>query len=531
MHSKGRRTSVCREDVLTERGANPRTGIISPCILSGNSEPSDINDYVYVGWTQHEHKSVTADNERWRQDDNVWSLVERASGLRLENIGRKQIHAAKVRAQDMSGGQSLQELVENHEKTDRCTPEDTGDNFARKDTSLSSNGSASLPVDDSRVLPQSLFRIPRRAEGAASKDKTSRSFPAAGLDNGFHSYPSQSSRTQSPKHLIPRRRYKYGNLVVHEPYLKMQGFSSSIQDTSFRTSPSLPVNPNLKTTYRRPAELLPARLRGPPTLDSKSRDKRPQVKRVRAATSVPATRIIKKVGDSATTQTKVPPSLYRARAASSPYREAAWRKVRSTLKDIVALDASTCATREAFRLTQAWKRPEDKLPVEDDDDHERSLPLSSRDSVYTMEQTIIKDERTLERRSNVCNRIRLNENVPAAVETDFAQGTCHSSMIGRRKSKRDIKALFDSLLLVIIELTSPFNYDRIQRQLYNVIKQALLTLRQASWAIQMLKSQTAKIWDHLLAMRLMLMSILYLVMLLSVLATVLKVLRFIMWIY
>ncbi|KAL9004091.1 MAG: hypothetical protein Q9188_003077 [Gyalolechia gomerana] len=581
MHNEARRTSVCREDVLTKRGANPRTGIVSPCILSGNSDASDGNDYVHVGWVQKERGSTAPANERWRQDDLGWSLVGCASDysnsevvatsssdLSTTGTNRKQIHASGARARATSGGQLLKGPIETDGKTDHSIWDDTRGEFTRKDTDLASNGSTSSLVD--RRLPsQSLFRIPRKAVGSrksspearsdhmqrenpifgpyghhtASKDKASRSFLPACLDStalGFHAYPSQPSRIRSPQSCAPQARHRYGNLGVRDPYLTTQGFRSPNRYASFGTSPSLAVNPNLESTYRRPKELLPVRLRGLPTLDSrdahKKRDinritnkdkaieQRPQFKRVIATTSVPVTYLVKDLENTVMNKTEAPLSLDRARAASSPYQGATSGEEGPTLT-AGALDASTCAARKAFRLTQAWKPGQEmtqKALVEEV--VERSLPLLNRDNFAITEQPAFPDKGALGKQSTVCNRTRSKDSSLTAVETDFAERPHRSPAVGRQNSKRDTKELFDSLLVVTDELSSLIDYGRLQRQLHDVIKQALLTFHQAPWAIRTLRSQDAEVWDYFLAVRHMMMAMLYLVMLLSVLAAVLKVL-------
>lgn len=544
MHSKGRRISVCREDVLTKRGANPRTGIISPYILSGNPEVTGAKDYVQVGWVRNELKSTEAVNERWRQDDYGWSLVERAGGLSRGDIDRKQIHAPDARAQATSEGQSLKGLVKTHENTDHSVLDYARQQSLWKNTGLFMDGTGSSLVDR-KVPPHSLFRIPRKAVGSSectfkvrsgngqntlSKDKTSASFPLTCL------YPPQPSRTQSPKNPVRQGRHKYDNFGAREPGITLQGLNSSIQYTSSDTSHSSHVNSVLETTtYRRSPELLPVRFRAPSTLDSnynrskrdvnpltncQAMEQRPQIKRVIATTSVPTTRLIKEMDKSPINQTEVHPTSYKAGAASSPCQGVIWGKVDPTLNAVI-LDASTCTARKALRLTCSQKLHEEmtkKVPLEDVP--MRGLPPLNLDSVYKAKQTVSPDARAPEKQSNVCcNRIRSNDSFRNAVETDLTEWTRRDS------SKSDNKALSALFLVAIKELLSLIDYGRIHRQLYNVIKHALQTLHQAPWAIQTLKSQTAEVLDYILAIRLMLMSTLYLAMLFSVLAATLKVLN------
>ena len=78
---RGRMRTVSRDDELVERGANPRTGLVSPFVVSDNSEESRISDYIgesnvgNIGSAGHSPRSRIRSG-KWKQDSLGWSLVE-----------------------------------------------------------------------------------------------------------------------------------------------------------------------------------------------------------------------------------------------------------------------------------------------------------------------------------------------------------------------------------------------------------------------------------------------------------------------
>ena len=70
--------TVSRDDQLVERGANPRTGLVSPFVVSDNGEDCLGGDYIAVakvGSTDPRSKKRTCSG-MWKQDSLGWSLVE-----------------------------------------------------------------------------------------------------------------------------------------------------------------------------------------------------------------------------------------------------------------------------------------------------------------------------------------------------------------------------------------------------------------------------------------------------------------------
>lgn len=68
-----RMRTVSRDDRLVERGANPRTGLVSPFVVSDDSEERLGDDYINVGERGLPRRTSSG---KWKQDSLGWSLVE-----------------------------------------------------------------------------------------------------------------------------------------------------------------------------------------------------------------------------------------------------------------------------------------------------------------------------------------------------------------------------------------------------------------------------------------------------------------------
>ena len=70
--------TVSRDDQLVERGANPRTGLVSPFVVSDNSEERLGGDYIAVDEVGSAGPSLgrRTRSGKWKQDSLGWSLVE-----------------------------------------------------------------------------------------------------------------------------------------------------------------------------------------------------------------------------------------------------------------------------------------------------------------------------------------------------------------------------------------------------------------------------------------------------------------------
>ena len=70
--------TVSRDDRLVQRGANPRTGLVSPFITSDTSDDNVARDYLSLGKPLLDRPSPKGRTRsgKWRQDRAGWSLVE-----------------------------------------------------------------------------------------------------------------------------------------------------------------------------------------------------------------------------------------------------------------------------------------------------------------------------------------------------------------------------------------------------------------------------------------------------------------------
>ena len=71
-NTKNRMRTVDSDDRLTVRGANPRTGLVSPAIVSDNSDSSPAEDYVNI-----RRPPISRNRSgKWKAEGQGWSLVE-----------------------------------------------------------------------------------------------------------------------------------------------------------------------------------------------------------------------------------------------------------------------------------------------------------------------------------------------------------------------------------------------------------------------------------------------------------------------
>ena len=69
---RSRMRTVDSDDRLTVRGANPRTGLVSPAIFSDNSDTSPVEDYV----NSRKPPISRSRSGKWKAEGQGWSLVE-----------------------------------------------------------------------------------------------------------------------------------------------------------------------------------------------------------------------------------------------------------------------------------------------------------------------------------------------------------------------------------------------------------------------------------------------------------------------
>ena len=103
--TRSRKPSVSRDDVLTSRGANPRTGLITPYIFEETGEGTEENDYVHIRNVQKEPTSTTGVQEKWRQDELGWSLLEGVNNRKVSNHpSESSTLQAKIKGQEYTMG-------------------------------------------------------------------------------------------------------------------------------------------------------------------------------------------------------------------------------------------------------------------------------------------------------------------------------------------------------------------------------------------------------------------------------------------
>ena len=97
-NKRSRMRTVDTDDRLTVRGANPRTGLVSPAIFSDNSDSSPAEDYVNI------RKPPISRNRsgKWKAEGQGWSLVEspRLSPIPQSTLGQPSRQVSMKNLQD-----------------------------------------------------------------------------------------------------------------------------------------------------------------------------------------------------------------------------------------------------------------------------------------------------------------------------------------------------------------------------------------------------------------------------------------------
>ena len=78
MRDERKMKTVSKDDQLVQRGANPRTGLVSPFIVSNSSEDSLAQDCVNLGRVQKDNRLLPVGRTRsgkWKQQGGGWSFV------------------------------------------------------------------------------------------------------------------------------------------------------------------------------------------------------------------------------------------------------------------------------------------------------------------------------------------------------------------------------------------------------------------------------------------------------------------------
>lgn len=287
---------VNEEDILISRGANPRTGIISPFIQEELHQAGLENDYIHVRGVHQVTNKKTGAHEQWRQDALGWTLIECQS----DRSSRK-----FFRNDTMDGDGTKAVPGQLTVPTERQNPErrvSTGAEEFDRDrpgtvTAVVQSDSNHAPlVPKVTTLPKEIYRVPRKQVGSATiapmpssvagvnRDATSstksprpplkkrRARPllsahlaAEDVVLGYHAYPSVSSRSQrnNSDQSIPRLKVKQSDESnMCEPRDEKQTQCWLNDDSTAVSPPITSITSRLGIKYRRPKHLLPAWLRG-----------------------------------------------------------------------------------------------------------------------------------------------------------------------------------------------------------------------------------------------------------------------------
>ena len=318
---RGRMRTVSREDELIERAANPRTGIVSPFVTSEDSSRVSLEtDYIAVG-RAHAAKSGPKPNvstSRWKQDSAGWSIVESpALSPIAQSISESVSRQVSVKAAD-------DELVNDPETSDKTNEDILRYQQSVEQARNCSDGVNAL-VDpytlpsprqltpEAPITPtKKLWRIPRKDVGTCrlprqpsnetvvvSSNLRSQSLPSIGHGTRDHQQvriitPSQTALGQPPRTPLDEKSTFLGQwpgqsptaraaisrpTVLQQdhlrPFPRLQDPLASLSNqplTSPTLNQSLPrlhlahpsqISSIAASSYRRPAQLLPPRLRPP----------------------------------------------------------------------------------------------------------------------------------------------------------------------------------------------------------------------------------------------------------------------------
>lgn len=569
MSSKDRVASVCREDVLTSRGANPRTGLITPFISTGNLQNGDDNDYVRLNRVQDESDLRVGADERWRQDELGWSLVGRMRHPDLNtttncfssaSAAQKQIHEPEPWGPALIPRTPSRTTVKQHvsaaqSKAPRALEP------ANKDQVSCLNPRSLL--HSSKAPSESRFRIPRKEIGS---NRSASSSPIAsprwhappsfvrnghnavltdnalqsGLpDNRYHGHlaapcPGRSSHCNRA---VPfRAKSKHGSFNLARVYSHQASYPPDSFSTRVDSVP-IPINPYLKARYRRPTQLLPVRLRVHPSKKGNANveianrclsisgglgvEQRPHFKRVKATAAVPMIQVSRHVESTESGRNGASPTPYQARAGLAQNEDSA-KDATTGPSNQRQVNGIADAARKDFNNMQAFEphpmskhsSPPDRVEIDPSVQEVHATESNPRASSKS-------DRRCTKHHAQAKSLISGQKTSSNGV------GTYASSepRLVRCKSTGTAVEAQESFIAFAGEICAIVDWEGLLRHLATVLKHAALTWRQMPWVVRVLRSQNAKVWDYLLAVRHVAMMLLYLAMLLGVLGGALKMLK------
>ncbi|KAL8917407.1 MAG: hypothetical protein Q9208_007962 [Pyrenodesmia sp. 3 TL-2023] len=560
MSRKNRVTSVCREDVLTSRGANPRTGLITPFISTGNSEDGDDNDYVRLRRVQDEADLTVGADERWRQDELGWSLVGRTrdpdsntttdcfSSAVAAGRAQEQLDEPESWGPALIGGVPSRTTVRQHVSAAQSNAPGAPESIIKDQASCPNPRS---PLHSSQA-PACLFRIPRKEVG---NNRSASSSPIASphrhahpsvVRNGHKAVLTNNAlasglpNNQHQDHLAapcPGRSSHCNQAEVpsHQVPYPPDFFSSRVDSLS--TS----IDPSPKARYRRPTQLLPFRQRvhtsnkGNTNVENADRypsvsedvvlEQRPHFKRVKATTAVPMIRVSRHVEKTESGRSGASPAPYQAREVSAQKEDSvsdttAGPSNSHQVKGIVDAARKDFINMEAFEPHPLSKHsnPRDILKTDPSVQKVQATGSSSRAS-STGDRLCINYH--AQAKSLISGQKTPSNGVGAYKEE---QANCEPRSVRRNSAGTAVKVQ-ESFVTFAGDICAIVDWEGLLSHLATVLKHAALTWRQMPWAVRTLRSQNAEVWDYLLAVRHVAMTLLYLAMLLGVLGGALKILK------
>ncbi|KAL8798583.1 MAG: hypothetical protein Q9182_006557 [Xanthomendoza sp. 2 TL-2023] len=549
--------SVGKEDILTSRGANPRTGVISPFLLDGVHKDNDGGDYIHVRMVQDESESVRSAQSHWMQDELGWRRDELNYKRHLE---RATPH---------------RETIVDHARARTRTLRDTGKNVAEKRLNTSFRFGASRQMQP-HTSSECLFQIPRKPVGgqraSSTPDpkenrgaaqvyghlkrmsglgkKTQRGPSLACLDAEntafeLHTHPSVSLTRQSGKRdrvLSLSKLKPSGNdkgLTIDHKHRRICSLADYyFTSLSNRTGPTVS---NLGKAYRRPKALLPAHLReaSPPPQDIPPRianavqtatgasyhnparvvtEQRPHIKRTLATATSQRIDANDNRGLRHISQDQEAIGHHRITEDMIPKRHQTFHQS----------SESRYVSRPAFLDVPGHKPKKSEIKIQGKPQHEATFgqtsPLLSLNGVLLAGQGNIVHDPCRELYHGLRNTVHSNSS-PTVVGNDPLHRSNSKRTNGCCISAKTSGATPIPVQTLALEVLSLMDFQQVQGHFLNTVRHGLLAMGRSPGAIRTLRSWDAIAVDRLSAARCVLVASCYLIGLLSVFAAGMRTLE------
>ncbi|KAL8927413.1 MAG: hypothetical protein Q9172_001344 [Xanthocarpia lactea] len=496
MAHKGREYFTNKDDVLISRGANPRTGLITPFVSDEFGPDSDEGDYVRARNMRKDCESVPTAQGHWRQGHIGWSLVENGKN------------------HSISGGAS-----------------DTAENG---ETPVGAPRATSMPTPKEKRGAAQILGHLKRMSGAGKKVKRAESTPNLDLEDAaleFHAYPSTPSKSRSTKYdqalspsipQPPSSKTQYQVDDRDRRICSLNDYVASIETLQQSR------DPDLGRAYRRPKRLLPEHLREPlvPSYDASLQcadsrkattpknhhmpadilpGQRPHIRRNPATTAIHRLDAVKHKATSGTNDKQTfPPSLQEREASAQ-----------------TPSSGSISAARKAFLKFLGPKphRQENKFP-QSQKAVKHLPPLLSSNGGELLDQPKLANDRTLESKNS--NRSACPPTTTAALK-DY--GTNVDQNIVTYPSTRGTNEVLSSIFAIASEIASLIDFHQVQKQILKALEHGAVAAHRTPWAIRTLMNQDGDIKTYLFAARCMMVTSMYLVVFLSVFAASFRMLE------